>query len=192
MDRTIPYSVRDFAAALPAADYVARFRDADRIGGYCRACGNYGRCWACPPFEPGAERCLTRYRTALLIATRIVPRQRGLPMAEAGRLIRPERRRIEDRLSAMERRYGGRSFAYAGTCLYCPEGTCTRPEGSPCRHPDRVRPSLEAFGFDIGRTTAELFGFELQWGRDGRLPESLTLVSGFFHDGAAIAWDDAL
>ncbi|MFR2062233.1 MAG: DUF2284 domain-containing protein [Alistipes sp.] len=34
---------------------------------------------------------------------------------------------------------------------------CNRP----CLHPDKVRPSLEAFGFDIARTLSELFGIEL-------------------------------
>ena len=44
---------------------------------------------------------------------------------------------------------GGRSFAYVGSCLYCPDGTCTRPEGNPCRHPELVRPSLEACGLSL-------------------------------------------
>ena len=109
-------------------------------------------------------------------------------MSEAGRLIRPERQRLERRLLEMERRYGGRSFAYVGSCLYCPDGTCTRPEGNPCRHPELVRPSLEACGFDIGRTTSELFGIELKWGADGKMPEYLTLVCGFFHDGDGVVW----
>ena len=86
-------------------------------------------------------------------------------------------------------RVGGRSFAYVGTCLYCPEGTCTRPEAKPCRHPELVRPSLEACGFDIAHTTSELFGIELKWGTDGSLPEYLTLVCGFFHNAENIIWN---
>lgn len=70
------------------------------------------------------------------------------------------------------------------------EGSCTRPEGLPCRHPDRVRPSLEACGFDIGRTTSELFGIELKWGAEGKLPEYLTLVCGLFHDAGHVAWKE--
>ena len=76
-----------------------------------------------------------------------------------------------------------------GSCLYCPEGTCTRPEAKPCRHPELVRPSLEACGFDIARTTSELFGIELKWGTDGSLPEYLTLVCGFFHNAENIIWN---
>ena len=118
-----------------------------------------------------------------------MPEQEGLSLSEAGRLMRPERKRIEARLLDMERRIGGRSFAYVGTCLHCPEGSCTRLDGNPCRHPDRVRPSLEACGFDVGRTARELFGIELKWGVEGRMPEYLTLVCGFFHNAGHIVWN---
>ena len=141
MDHSFRYTARDFTAELPAAAYVARFRDAERVGGYCRECGNYGRSWGCPPFGFDMEEYVTRYGTALLVATRITPEEPGLPVSEAGRLILPERQRLERRLLEMERQYGGRSFAYVGTCIHCPEGSCTRPEGRPCRHPELVRPS---------------------------------------------------
>ena len=168
MDISLPYTARDFSAELPAADYIARFRDAERIGDYCRACPNYGRSWGCPPFgfSAGRGHC-----------------------ADARALILPERRRLEQQLLGMERQYGGLSFAYVGTCLHCPEGTCTRPDGKPCRHPELVRPSLEACGFDIGKTTAELFGIYLKWGTDGKLPEYLTLVCGFFHNAGHVTWN---
>ena len=165
-------------------------RDAERIAAYCRRCPNYGRSWGCPPFAKDPAEEWLRYGTALLVAAKITPCEEGLPLAEAGRLLRPERIRIERRLLALERRYGGRAFSYVGSCLYCPEGSCTRPEGLPCRHPDRVRPSLEACGFDIGRTTSELFGIELKWGAEGKLPEYLTLVCGLFHDAGHVAWKE--
>ncbi|MDE7458334.1 MAG: DUF2284 domain-containing protein, partial [Muribaculaceae bacterium] len=67
-------------------------------------------------------------------------------------------------------------------CLHCPESQCTRKCGEPCRHPDKVRPSLEAFGFDIGRTLSELFNIKLLWGKNGVLPEYLVLVSALLHN----------
>ena len=189
MNFSYRYRAEDSAVELPAADYVARFRDAQRIAEYCRACPSYGSSWGCPPFGFSVEEYLSGYATALVVATKIVPEQEGLPLSEAGRLMRPERKRIEARLLDMERRIGGRSFAYVGTCLYCPEGTCTRPDAKPCRHPELVRPSLEACGFDIAHTTSELFGIELKWGTDGSLPEYLTLVCGFFHNAENIIWN---
>lgn len=188
MDFSFRYTAEDFTAELPVARYMARFRDAERIGGYCRTCPSYGQSWGCPPLGFDAEEHLSQFASALLVATKITPEEHDLPLSEAGRLIRPERMRLEERLLGLERQYGGRSFAYVGTCLYYTEGSCTRPESKPCRHPDRVRPSLEAFGFDIARTASELFGIELKWGSRGCMPDYLTLVCGFFHNTDLVVW----
>lgn len=192
MTPPIPYRAEDRIVILPVADYVARFRDAERFAACCRTCPNYGHSWGCPPFAEDPAETFAGYRTALLVATKITPETSDLPMQEAGRLIRPERIRLERRLLELERRTGGRAFSYVsyvGSCLYCPEGSCTRPEGLPCRHPDKVRPSLEACGFDIGRTTEELFGIRLLWGTEGRLPAYLTLVCTLFHNGRTPVWE---
>ena len=98
MDFSFRYTAEDHCAALPVADYIARFRDAKRFLECCRACRNYGRSWGCPPFGFDMEEYVTRYGTALLVATRITPEEPGLPVSEAGRLILPERQRLERRL----------------------------------------------------------------------------------------------
>ena len=87
---------------------------------------------------------------------------------------------VDPQLLAIERKHPGSRAFFAGTCFACPEGTCTRHKGIPCRHPDRVRPSLEAFGFDIGAISSELLHNELKWSRDGQFPEYFTLVSALF------------
>lgn len=45
----IPYRAEDFSVTVSVADYIARFRDAERFEGCCRACPNYGCSWGCPP-----------------------------------------------------------------------------------------------------------------------------------------------
>ena len=178
----LQYTAQDFTRSLAAADYTARFRDAERFAPFCRECPNYGHSWGCPPFGFDVAARLGAYSQVLLVATRILPAQTGLPIELSRRLIHPERIRLDRRLHELERLHGGLSCSYVGSCLYCPEGTCTRPEGQPCRHSDLVRPSLEAYGFDIGRTLRELFGIELRWGSEGRMPEYLTLVCALFHN----------
>ena len=81
MDHSFRYTARDFTAELPAAAYVARFRDAERVGGYCRECGNYGRSWGCPPFGYEVGAYLSQYTSALIIATKITPAEQHVPMA---------------------------------------------------------------------------------------------------------------
>ena len=87
----LDYTARDYTASLPVADFIARFRDAERIAGYCRACPNYGRSWACPPFDFDLEEYLSGYATALIVATKITPareapddRRRALPDRRGG------------------------------------------------------------------------------------------------------------
>ncbi len=97
------------------------------------------------------------------------------------------RRIVEERLLAAEHCFGGRAFAFVGECLHC-TAPCARLTGAPCRHPDRLRPSLEACGFDLGRTSSELLDTELLWSSDGHLPRYLTLICGHLHsaDPAAV------
>lgn len=180
------YTTEKFSRDIVAAEYIDGFRDAGRFLELCKACPNYGKSWGCPPFGFDTDALLRRYDRVRLFATKIVPDQAGLPLECAQELVRPERVRIEREQLEMERRCGGLSLAYVGKCLYCPDGDCTRLCGMPCRHPDKVRPSLEAFGFDIGKTLAELFGIELKWGTDGLLPSYLVLVSGVFYNAGTL------
>ena len=100
MDFSFRYTAEDHCAALPVADYIARFRDAKRFLECCRACRNYGRSWGCPPFGYDVGAYLSQYTSALIIATKITPAEQHVPMSEAGRLIRPERQCVCDVESA--------------------------------------------------------------------------------------------
>ena len=178
----IEYSLDEFAVSIAVDDYIRRFRDAETIGGYCRGCENYGKSWGCPPFDFDVEERLRKYKNLLLIATKITPKEQGLPISATQELILPERKRLDKRLLELERQYNGLACSYVGKCYYCSEDACSRLCGEPCRHPQLVRPSLEAYGFDVARTTQELFGLELQWGQGGILPDYLIIVCALFHN----------
>ena len=179
---TPEYTAEDFSVTLAADDFINGFRDAPRFDACCRACPRYGTSWACPPFGNDLIGEVRRYRRVTVYATRITPSEKGLPQSMAWPLMRPERVRTEALLLSQEATTGGRAFAHAGICLHCPEGSCTRPKGMPCRHPQLVRPALEAVGFDIGKVAEHLFEMPLLWGTDGCLPDYLLLVTAIFHD----------
>lgn len=178
---TFAYRTEDFTTTLSTEEYIRRFCNSECFIKYCRECRNYGKVWACPPFSYDTIAGLRQYTHVILFAFRIIPEDKKIPFSEVNRLIIPERLRIEKKLRDMERQSGGRAFAYAGSCLYCPEGTCSRLENQPCRHPELVRPSLESYGFDLGKTASELFGFPLLWSQDGYIPDYLTLICGLFY-----------
>lgn len=180
--------IRSYYAAIDPDEYFRRFRDPERFAGFCRECGRYAKCWSCPPFEYDTQVCPDGYRQVWIVGTRIAPhrdlrartRSREDVVRAERELLRQVRARVDGALLAMEARHPGSRAFFAGTCMWCPEGACTRGEGRACRFPEKMRPSLEAFGWDMVRTSAELLGVEMKWSRDGEWPEYFTLVSGFF------------
>ncbi len=176
------YTIENYTADIGVDEYIARFRDEERIAGFCKGCPNFGKIWSCPPFDFDTDAFLRQYSHAHLLATKIIPLRNDIPKENAQTFIRSERIRIEGELLEMERRYGGRAFANIGGCLHCDSSDCRRRANLPCLYPDRVRPSLEAFGFDIRQTLKELFGIELLFSKNGKLPAYLVLVTGFFHN----------
>ena len=176
------YIAEDFTATIPVAEYMANYRDAEKFIGFCRQCPRYNTYWACPPFSFNVDHYLSQCQTALIIGTKITPLhpERITDVISFGKeMMETERKRTDELLLEMEKTYKGRAF-FPGSCLLCP--TCTRTEGKPCLYPERVRPSLEACGFDIGKTASELLHIELKWGDKNRMPEYLLLVSGIFGD----------
>ena len=181
---TAAYSVQERWVEMQMAEYIAGYRDFGRVQGYCRECGRYGNCWACPPYDFDETALPGKYTTISLLATVITPSE-GVTLTPetADRIIRRERQRLDRMLVKMEcdasvPAQTARAF-FAGTCLLCPPEHCSRRESLPCRHPESIRPSLEALGFDIARTAADIFHTPLQWGRNGQPSEYLTLISGF-------------
>lgn len=174
-DNTPGYTLQEQWRTMPMKEYAETFRDLGRVRGYCHGCGRYGKCWACPPYDFAEDEYLGQFTTISLLATKITPSEGvALTPETAERILNRERQRLDRMLLGME---GNARAFFAGTCILCPPEKCTRREGLPCRHPESIRPSLEALGFDIARTASELFGIPLQWGSPGTFPAYLTLIS---------------
>jgi predicted metal-binding protein len=174
------YTTDEFVREISVEEYLARFHNPTEVWGYCRACENYGKSWGCPPFDFDVEERLRQYKNLRLIAVKITPKEEGLPIDIAQELILPERKRLDRYLLDLEREYNGLACSYVGKCYYCAEESCSRLCGKSCRYPELVRPSLEAYGFDVAKTTRDLFNIELKWGTNGSLPEYIVLVCGLF------------
>lgn len=100
-------------------------------------CEDWGRSWICPsapkalmPWE--AEKVLKKYNWGILIHTR------------DPKLAQEISFNIE-----MEAFFDGYHFAFSMADCYLCE-TCTFP--SPCRFPDKARPSMQALGIDVFST----------------------------------------
>lgn len=164
---------------LDVRDYVAGYRDVERFEQCCRQCPNYGRRHGCPPFEDDTTALILRYSRVKILGVKVVPQGERQPLSAANDLIAPVVLEMNQQLLQLEQQLNGMACGFVGKCPYCSE-PCARQSGEPCRHPDKVRPSLEALGFDVTKT-AQLLGTEIQWGRDSMMPNYLTFICAVFY-----------
>ncbi len=142
-------------------------------------------CHACPPYDFDTDAVIRDYGNVYLLAEKITltPEEeeqlKGMEDISESELFLKIRRITDHFLLAMEDEYSGSLGFFAGTCRFC--ASCSKTEELPCRYPEKMRSSLESYGFDIGKTCSELLGIDLQW-IEGEMPEYFVLVSGFFTD----------
>ena len=175
------YTVERYTAEIDAKAYIEDFRRADYFIKLCQQCGNYARRYGCPPFDDDPLTAIEGYDRVRIMGVKITPKDKSLPIEAANDLMQPVISEMNEELLETEKSLGGMCYGFVGSCPYCGGASCARIDGKPCRHPDKVRPSLEAIGFDIGKTAKDLLGIDIKWSQNGFIPEYLTLVCGIFY-----------
>ena len=182
------YQLKNIVVSITVEEYIHNYHDVEKFIIYCKQCDRYNACWTCPPFDFDVTSRLLKYENAHIFGTKIILDDILLNECSdvqqcketAYQIIREVRRELDGKLLALERQYPNSFAFFAGNCHLCEQGKCTRILKKPCLNPDRTRPSLEAFGFDISKTSSQLLNTDLKWGGQERLPEYLVLVSGLF------------
>ena len=182
------YDAEEVVAVVDRDRYVREFRDVATFEECCRACPNYGMRWGCPPFDHDTLQDLLPFDKVMIIGVKITPHDSKMPLDQVHELMRPELERVNKRLLELEREKNGLAFGFVGECPYCNGAPCARQQGKPCRHPDKVRPSLEAYGFNVSETASQLLGIDMVWSHDKTIPRHLTLVCGLFFNGDNPSW----
>jgi predicted metal-binding protein len=181
------YKTEYIISKISLTDYVRNYRNADKFIGYCKKCNRYNACWACPPFDFDTDAELSRYKTAWIIgikinlADNVIENSKGWELCTplTYRIIKEVRQPLDGMLLNLEKKYPDSRAFFAGTCHICSVGECARIRQKPCIYPDKVRSSLESFGFDVSLTSLRLLGVEMKWSINGILPPYFVLVSGF-------------
>ena len=181
MENKLDYMTERYEAEIDAKLYIQRFRRADYFIEFCKQCRNYGNRYGCPPFESDPISNVETYSKVRIIGVKIIPADKSLPLEAANELMKPVILQLNNELLETEHSLDGLSFGFVGNCPYCNGAPCARIEGKPCRHPDKVRPSLEAYGFDMSKTAEDVLGLQIKWSNDNLIPEYLTLVCGIFY-----------
>lgn len=173
------------AVMIPAEDYCRDYRDPAQFMEYCKVCPRYGHLWCCPPFDFDTTKVLAEYGYVYIIGVRTTvdshlreiltdPQTIG-EMTEF--ITKDCRRYVDGILLGLEKAYPGSRSFHGGRCYRCEY--CARLFGRPCIHPDKMRSSLESYGFDVAKTTEELLGYPLEWSSD-KLPEHISFISALF------------
>lgn len=170
---------------IGAQAYVDGYRDAERFEACCRACKRYGQTWACPPFDDDAVKEINGARSFQIVGTQLrydeATRQMSTTVRRRDIIMHLLIRRAIEELGAWHRHREtiepqSRSYLFSA-CTLCDPQPCTRPQQQPCRHPDKVRPSLESLGFNLALTAQQLLHIPLKWSSDEQLPEYTLLIT---------------
>ena len=118
----------------------------------CRfGCNRWGRYWTCPPYLDIApekfQDAFNQYSKAIIIKTTDAKKGQDVTV------------KVEK--EAMLSHHCMYAFAMV-LCVWCEE--CAHP--APCRFPHMARPSMDAYGIDIGKTMEPL-GFQVEFDKTG-------------------------
>jgi predicted metal-binding protein len=170
---------------IPAEEFCRDYRDEKTFIEFCKACPRYGKLWSCPPFDYDTSARIAPYRYVYIIGVRttVDPRLRDMvtdpvTIGDMAQFVtRDFRRGLDDMMRGLEKAVPNSLAFFAGCCYLCDH--CARLFNQPCVHPDKMRNSLESYGFDVVKMTEELLGFKLDWSND-RLPEHISFISALF------------
>lgn len=119
------------------------------------ACGNYGRCWMCPPDAGDIDsliRTARSYQKALVYQTvgsleDSYDFEGMMAAAHAHNLLARTLTEFFGTLPFARKLHLG-----AGGCHICE--VCAKRTNEPCRHPDLAMPSLETYGINVSELAA--------------------------------------
>lgn len=182
-------TTRRYEAEISVDKYFEEYVDIEQFAAKCRECPKYSQFWSCPEFDFDIEEYWKKYNDLFLLAMKIKPddKYRGMHFEgeELDRILKETLNKGKELLSGelevWEKKMPGSVALSAGACILC-DGKCARAEGQPCKHPDKMRYSLESLGANVGKTISQLMGLELQWVEEGRIPEYFILVSGLLYN----------
>lgn len=180
------YKIKHSTVKIKTREYIDQYYNNEKFIFFCKECSKYNNFWMCPPFNFSPINIISQYANLNIIGTQIFINNEiqnnhynKKQMEEITHLIFSSvRKHIDKYLLNIENKYNDSMVFFAGSCYNCYNEKCTRPQGIPCRHPDKSRYSLESFGFDLEKTSLELLNIELKWGKSDLLPEYFTLISG--------------
>ncbi len=183
------YQTKKLEGGIDIPTYLKEYVDIPTFLECCKACPNYGNLWSCPPYDFDVEDYWRQFAYIQVYATQILfdreDTQRTYDSCELQQIMEEilgkEKARLAGWMEQKEKEYPGSRALSAGSCMLC--ASCCRKEKQPCRHPERMRYSIESLGGNVGKTASKLLGVELMWMEEKKLPAYFVLVNGLLLPG---------
>ena len=141
------------AAVISVSDI--QFDRAFRAMCESNACGNYGKCWMCPPDAGNIDELIQeaqRFDKVLVYQTvgQLEDSYDFEGMMEAAHKHNLLARELTKRFVALP--FPRKLHLSAGGCHMCQ--VCAKRTNEPCRHPELAMPSLEVYGINVSELAA--------------------------------------
>lgn len=117
------------------------------------ACGNFGKCWVCPPDCGPVEESMARVRSYPkgLLYQYIGTLEDSFDIEGMGEAAVHHAQIGQKLLDATRDLIPDSWHLSCGGCHLCER--CAKRDNEPCRHPDRALVAMEACGIDVSATT---------------------------------------
>lgn len=191
------YSTEKLTTEISVEKYIEEYVNVEEFLECCKKCPNYARKWSCPPYDFDVLEYWKQFKSFFILGNIITfdedERKKDYRSKEITKIINDtlfiEKRKLADELYGMEKEYKGSVSLSAGSCTLCDDGmvdsdNCNRvfcKDGNAkknCLYFDKMRYSIESLGGNVGKTCSKLFGVNLEWVEENKLPSKFILVSG--------------
>jgi predicted metal-binding protein len=168
----------DVKIAAVESRWLTEYENKQEIGRLCEACPAYGGKWSCPPHSPAfSQYDLNEYPYTALVLFSCVLDQFSYTKTEYIKIKAANtimKSRMDRLMRGLEQTTSGIMISN-GNCRLC--NPCSKKKGEPCKKPERMRFSMEALGHNVGRITSDVFGHDILWYRDKKIPLYLSAAA---------------
>lgn len=164
-----------FTSAAPLEMSSLVFRPEVREMCSADKCRSYAKCWSCPPACGSLESITSRaasYSSGIIVQT-TGSMEDDFDMAAIRDTMLEHKKSFDNFVRQMRLIKGNCLPMGAGACTRCRK--CTYPD-RPCRHPDRLYPSMEAYGLWVSDVCTRS-GLGYNYG-----PQTITYTSCILYD----------
>lgn len=172
------YTLEKLQAEISVNDYLRDYVNVEEFLECCKECPNYATVWSCPPYDFDPVEDYWKKYSELLVYGYKINFTADVTKEDSFKALERVKAKVTKELFDMEKENSGSVSLSAGSCKACGSGNCSRPEGKPCRFARDMRYSIESIGGNVGKTTHDLLGCEIEWIEEGKVPSHFMLIGG--------------